>query len=137
MNKLFKKMSAKKFKSLFNNFTNLEDFFGDLKVKNLKPQALKNGLNNQNDKDTLDSEFDFNHTYELLPSQNGLFLFNTLKSDHFYLKDCDTFMFNVKIVNKLSISTFSEAILFEKVNQNIPSIISLSCSGETDLFIVP
>ena len=137
MTKIFKKMNSKKFKTIFKNFTNLESFFDDIKVKNLKPKALKNGLNNQNDKDTLDSEFDFSNIYELFPSQNGLFLFNTLKSDDFYLKDCDTFMFNVKIVNKLSISTFSEAILFEKVNDSIPAIVSLSCSGETDLFIVP
>ena len=74
MTKIFKKMNSKKFKTIFKDFTNLESFFDDIRVKNIKPQALKNGLNNQNDKDTLDSEFDFSNIYELFPSQNGLFL---------------------------------------------------------------
>ncbi len=137
MTKIFKKMSSKKFKTIFKDFTNLESFFDDIRVKNIKPQALKNGSNNQDDKNTLNYQFDFNNVYELFPSQNGLFLFNVLKSDDFFLKDCDTFMFNVKVVNKLSISSFSEAILFEKVNPSLPAIISLYCSSESDLFIVP
>ena len=137
MNKLFKKMSAKKFKYLFNNFTNLETFFENVVFKKLKPNALKIGKNNQSDKQTLSFQYSNFKIYELLPLENNLFLFNTIKSDDFHLKDCHTNMFNVKIVHKFSIFTFSEAILVEKINPQIPAIITVDCSDDIELFIIP